>query len=273
MDSRPEMLSADPSAAVLESRVSYVQEGAPRQRRNWTRPSLVLLVSLLRRIIRDGTLTITAPDHRSFSVGRGGPSVAIRITDWAVVRRLALNPNLAAGEAYMDGTLLVENGTIYDLLALFLANMGWGRGDCLTVAQATIRRLGRRAAQYNPVPVARSNVAHHYDLSDTLYERFLDADRQYSCAYYASPYDTLEQAQAQKKRHIAAKLLLRPGHRVLDIGSGWGGLALHLAQAEAVDVTGITLSAEQHRYAQRGATEAGMADRVRFLLQDYRHVS
>jgi cyclopropane-fatty-acyl-phospholipid synthase len=118
--------------------------------------------------------------------------------------------------------------------------------------------------------VARANVAHHYDLSDTLYELFLDADRQYSCAYFASPADTLERAQEQKKRHLAAKLLLQPGQRVLDIGSGWGGLGLYLADIADVDVTGLTLSAEQDGYAQRRASDSGLSDRVRFLLKDYR---
>jgi cyclopropane-fatty-acyl-phospholipid synthase len=125
--------------------------------------------------------------------------------------------------------------------------------------------------QYNPVGVARARVAHHYDLPDTLYGLFLDADRQYSCAYYRSPDDTLERAQEQKKRHLAAKLLLRPGQRVLDIGSGWGGLALYLAGVCDLDVTGVTLSAEQHRYAQRRAELTGIDGRVRFLLRDYRH--
>jgi cyclopropane-fatty-acyl-phospholipid synthase len=121
------------------------------------------------------------------------------------------------------------------------------------------------------VSAARANVAHHYDLSDTLYDLFLDADRQYSCAYYMSFDDTLERAQEQKKRHLAAKLLLRSGHRVLDIGSGWGGLALYIAQAADVDVTGVTLSTEQHGYSNQRVDKAGLTDRVRFELKDYRH--
>ena len=233
---------------------------------------MLLLRSLLRRIIRRGSLTIVTPDGRSDDFGSGNPSVAIRITDWAVVRRLAINPDLAVGEAYMDGTLLVENGTIYDFLDLCLVNLGWSGGHWVRRARALARRLGRRFAQRNPVSVARANVAHHYDLSDALYELFLDADRQYSCAYFTSPDDTLERAQEQKKRHLAAKLLLRPGQRVLDIGSGWGGLGLHLAQAADVDVTGVTLSTEQHGYSNRRVDKARLTDRVRFLLKDYRHV-
>lgn len=249
-------------------------ETDPSPRRSMqTGASMLLLRSLLHRIIRNGTLTVVSPDGRSCDFGNGTPSVTIRIVDPTTVRRLFLNPDLALGEAYMDGALLVEDGTIYDLLDLCFANLGWGGGHWMQRARAIGRRLGRRLVQHNPVSVARANVAHHYDLSDTLYELFLDADRQYSCAYFTSPNDTLEHAQEQKKRHIAAKLLLRPGQRVLDIGSGWGGLALHLARAADVDVTGVTLSTEQHRYASRRADEAGLKDRVRFLLRDYRHVN
>src|SRR5207253_6072413 len=131
-------------------------------------------------------------------------------------------------------------------------------------------RLIRRLHQYNPVPRARRNVAHHYDLSDQLYELFLDRDRQYSCAYFRTPEDDLDTAQENKKRHIAAKLLLRPGQKVLDIGSGWGGLALYLAGECGAEVTGLTLSQEQLKVAQRRAAAAGLSDRVRFHLRDYR---
>ena len=170
----------------------------------------------------------------------------------------------------MDGALRVEGGTIYDLLNLCLANLGCGGGHWIQRAHALGRRVARRLMQHNSVAVARKNVAHHYDLSDALYELFLDADRQYSCGYFISSDDTLERAQEQKKRHIAAKLLLRSGQRVLDIGSGWGGLALYLARIADLDVTGVTLSTEQHAYAQRRASEIGADDRVRFLLKDYR---
>jgi cyclopropane-fatty-acyl-phospholipid synthase len=183
---------------------------------------------------------------------------------------LILNPDLAFGEAYMDGALVVEDGDIYDFLNLCFSNLGWSSGHGLRRLRTSVKRLVRRVSQHNPIPIARANVAHHYDLSDTLYELFLDADRQYSCAYFVSPDDTLECAQEQKKRHLAAKLLLRPGQRVLDIGSGWGGLGFYLGQVADVDVTGLTLSTEQHAYAQRRANEIGVGDRVRFLLKDYR---
>ena len=231
---------------------------------------MLLLRSLFRRIIRKGTLTVIAPDGRADHIGSGMPSVAIRIVDPAVILRLATNPDLALGEAYMDGGLVIEDGDIYDFLDLCFANLGWSSGHGLRRVRATVKRLVRRIAQHNPIPVARSNVAHHYDLSDTLYELFLDADRQYSCAYFVSPDDTLERAQEQKKRHLAAKLLLRTGQRILDIGSGWGGLAFYLASVADVDVTGVTLSTEQHAYAQRRTDAIGLGDQVRFLLKDYR---
>ena len=242
-----------------------------RQRRVLGSVQTRLLHALLRAIIHEGTLTVITPDGQRWDVGDGAPGVTVRITDPRAVRRLLLNPDLALGEAYMDGTLRVETGSIYDLLDLCLANLGEGRQHWIQRLQALGRRLTRRLAQHNPVPVARANVAHHYDLSDTLYELFLDADRQYSCAYFRSPDDSLERAQEQKRRHIAAKLLLRPGLRVLDIGSGWGGLAFDLARNADADVTGVTLSAEQHRYASQRAAEAGLASRVRFRLRDYRH--
>lgn len=230
-----------------------------------------LLRTLLQRILHNGTLTLIDPDGSAHQLGSGNPAVRIRISDWSTVRRLSFNPDLALGEAYMDGTLVVENAGIYDVLDLFLGNLGWDSGHWVQRLRGAARRLVRRFAQHNPVSVARANVAHHYDLSDALYELFLDSDRQYSCAYYLSPDETLEAAQERKKRLLAAKLLLRPGQRVLDIGSGWGGLALHLATQADVDVTGVTLSTEQHRYATDRIVKAGLADRVRFLLKDYRH--
>lgn len=243
------------------------------QRRPWPSASMFLLLNLLRQVIRKGSLTIIGPGGEIYRIGNGLPSVTIRITNRAAVWRLFLNPDLAIGEAYMDGSLLVENGHIYDFLELCLSNLGWYYGHWLRRARAVLRQFGRRVSQYNPLAKARANVAHHYDLSDSLYGLFLDPDRQYSCAYYTSPDDSLERAQEQKKRHLAAKLLLRPELKILDIGSGWGGLALYLARTAHVAVTGITLSTEQHTYAQRRVVAAGFSDRVRFLLKDYREVT
>ena len=248
---------------------------AVRTRPQWhqkirTDVGMSLLQGLLRQIIRKGTLTVIGPNGRSYHAGSGGPSVTARIADSAAIPPLLLNPDLAVGEAYMDGALVIEEGDIYDFLSLCFSNLGWNSGHWLRRARMFVKRLCRHIDQHNPVARARANVAHHYDLSDTLYELFLDTDRQYSCAYFMSPDDTLERAQEQKKRHIAAKLLLRPGHRVLDIGSGWGGLALYLSRVAHADVTGLTLSTEQHAYAQRRANTLGVANQVRFLLKDYR---
>lgn len=230
-----------------------------------------LLCCLLTQIIRQSSLHLQLPSGRVRSFGSGEPKVAVRVTTGATVWRLLRNPELAVGEAYMDGTLLVENGGIYGLLELAMANLKWSRGRDMMRLNAALRLMRRRLMQHNPVAKAQANVAQHYDLSDRLHDLFLDAGRQYSCAYYASPTDTLEQAQTQKLRHIAAKLLLRPGQRVLDIGSGWGGLALHLAKTAGVRVTGLTLSTEQHGYAVKWAEAAGLQDRASHYLRDYRH--
>ena len=231
----------------------------------------MILAGLLDRIIRVGELTV----HRSngetavFKGSNPGPAIAVRVHDRATELRLFLNPKVALGEAFMDGRLTVENGDIYDFLELCQINGGPGN-HWLQRLRRRARRFGRRIAQRNPIGKAQRNVAHHYDLSGTLYDMFLDNDRQYSCAYYMSDNDTLEQAQDRKKRHIGAKLLLQPGYKVLDIGSGWGGLSLYLAQTCDADVTGVTLSAEQHKVSQERAAKAGLSDRVRFRLQDYR---
>ena len=257
-----------PASAVATRRLDDSSVGRAR-----ATAGMLLLQGLVRKIIRKGTLTIIGPDDRSCRAGSGTPSVTIRIVDPAVIPRMVLHYDLAVGEAYMDGALTVEEGDIYEFLDLCLANLRSGGRHWLRSARTIVRRLAWRFAQHNPIGVARRNVAHHYDLSDTLYDLFLDADRQYSCAYYTAPDDTLENAQEQKKRHLAAKLLLKPGQRVLDIGSGWGGLALYLAEIAGVDVTGVTLSTEQCGYAQRRAHELGLDECVRFLLKDYRHES
>ena len=233
----------------------------------------MMLDGLLRRLIKNGELTVyrSSGETAVFKGAKPGPGIAIRVHDSATERRLFLNPNLALGEAFMDGRVTVENGDIYDFLELCLINIGSGQGDhWLLLLLSRARRMRRRFAQYNPISKAQKNVAHHYDLSDTLYDLFLESDRQYSCAYYMSENDTLEQAQDRKKRHLAAKLLLQPSHKVLDIGSGWGGLSLYLARETGADVTGVTLSKEQHKVSQERADHDGVADHVRFRLQDYR---
>jgi len=199
-----------------------------------------------------------------------GPALTLRVHDRRTMWRLCINPDLALGEAFMEGTLTVENGTIRDVIGLIFDNMADGSPLPQDALARPIRPVMRRIQQYNPIGRAQRNVSHHYDLSRRLYELFLDADEQYSCAYFSNPGMTLEEAQDAKKKHIAAKLLLKPGMRILDIGSGWGGLALTLAETAGVDVTGLTLSREQLAVASERAKARGVSDRVRFYLRDYR---
>ena len=232
----------------------------------------MLLAHLLRHIIRRGRLTVIDAAGRSYSFGElPGPVSTIRLHSKALERRMFFNPRMAVGEAYMDGTLTLEQGDIYDFLSLVMGNIQTApRSAALSPLYLGLDRWARWLQQHNPVGRAQENVAHHYDLSATLYDLFLDADRQYSCAYFEHPTDDLETAQANKKRHIASKLLLKPGQKVLDIGSGWGGLGLYLAREAGVDVTGLTLSVEQHKIASERAVTAGIEDRVRFEIRDYR---
>ncbi|HEV8026687.1 MAG TPA: cyclopropane-fatty-acyl-phospholipid synthase family protein [Stellaceae bacterium] len=234
----------------------------------------MLLSHLLHHVVRRGSLRVidAGGAMHTFS-GDPGPQITIRLHTRALEWQLFLHPRLKLGEAFMNGTLTVEDASIYDFLDLMASNMAVAPANILTPLYNGFGRAFRVFQQYNPLHRARRNVAHHYDLSDTLYELFLDADRQYSCAYFAAPDQTIEQAQANKKRHIAAKLLLAPGQHVLDIGCGWGGLALYLAKECGVSVTGLTLSTEQLRVAERRAAAAGLSDRVRFELRDYRETN
>lgn len=227
----------------------------------------------LNRLIRKGQLTVIGPDGTSRTVGTKGtgPAVTIRLTDPKLPGRLLLNGGFHLGQGYMDGGLVVENGHIRDFLELLAANTGMEAATGLKAIPHKLELLASYLRQVNPLGRSRANVAHHYDLSDALYSRFLDEDRQYSCAYFETPDASLEQAQTAKKRHIAAKLLLQPGMKVLDIGCGWGGMALYLAKTTGADVTGITLSVEQHKVAAERAAAAGLSDKVRFVLRDYRH--
>ena len=233
----------------------------------------MLVARALRKLLKTGSLTLIDADSHRHEIRGAAPGrhAAIRLTDKALHRRLLLSPYVAVGEAYMDGTLRVEEGTLEDFLEILMINEDTASGEQLVFrANDWVGRRLRWLQQHNPVGKARENVAHHYDLSDTLYDLFLDRDRQYSCAYFTAGDETLEEAQDNKKRHLAAKLLLEPGQKVLDIGSGWGGLALYLARIANVDVTGVTLSVEQHKVATERARAAGLADRVRFHLRDYR---
>ena len=234
----------------------------------------MLIAHMLRRIMRSGTLRIIdAEGGVHVYGGPPGRAITIRFHDRKLDRELTLNPRRKLGEAYMDGRLTVEDATLYDFLDLVAGNLADAPRSLFSPILNGWGTAFRVFQQYNPVKRAQANVHHHYDLSKTLYDLFLDSDRQYSCAYFTGPDQTIEEAQAQKKRHIAAKLLLRPGQRVLDIGCGWGGLALYLAKECDVDVLGITLSTEQLELARHRAASAGLAERVKFELIDYRDVA
>ncbi|BAV66483.1 MULTISPECIES: SAM-dependent methyltransferase [Sphingomonadaceae] len=239
---------------------------------------MALIDRFLATRVKRGQLSVTHADGRVQTFGTPDPmmpDIAIRFSDSAVAARIVRNPALGAAEAYMDGRLLIDRGDIRGLINLLKGNSPWEEGDRLRPL-APIRLLEQfvhRIDRINMKRRSKRNVAHHYDLSDRLYDLFLDADRQYSCAYFTDPANTLEQAQADKKAHIAAKLLLKRGMRVLDIGCGWGGMALYLHRATGAEVLGITLSEEQLKFARRRADEAGVSDKVRFELLDYRAVT
>ena len=234
-----------------------------------------VLDAITRQFIRFGRLTVRWPDGRTtvYTGPEGsGPEASFALRDNAAIRRMVLNPTLAVGELYMDGGLVPDERGIYNVLDLLMFNLeSSSQGHPIARIRSVLGLLKRRFDQYNPATRARRNVAHHYDLNGRLYSLFLDRDRQYSCAYFPRGDETLEQAQIAKKRHIAAKLCLdRPDLTVLDIGSGWGGMALTLARDYGARVTGITLSTEQLGEAQARAAAEGLADRVTFELLDYR---
>jgi len=233
----------------------------------------VLLHRFLGGIVKVGDLKMVGPAGQVCRVGDGtGAPVAIRVSsEWAAARIL-LRPDLYLGECYMSGELVVEDGTVYDLLAVLVGNIEKGEWPAVIRMAYGLRRYFRWLSQYNPIPRARRNVAHHYDLSGELYDLFLDRDRQYSCAYFESAEESLEDAQLAKKRHLAAKLRIEPGMRVLDIGSGWGGLGLYLAEVCRAEVVGVTLSEEQHALSIGRAKQRGVLGRVDFRLMDYREV-
>lgn len=240
---------------------------------------MALIDLFLARRVKRGQLTVIHADGKRATHGAPDPAfpdVTIRFTDKGAANYIVRNPAMGAAEAYMDARMVVEQGDIRDLVNLLTANDPWEAG-----ANALVPSRGRRMLQavthrvdrVNMARRSKKNVAHHYDLSDRLYDLFLDADRQYSCAYFTDPTNTLEQAQTDKKAHIAAKLALKPGMRVLDIGCGWGGMALYLHQKTGAEVVGVTLSEEQIKVARRRAEEAGVADKVTFELIDYREVT
>jgi cyclopropane-fatty-acyl-phospholipid synthase len=229
-----------------------------------------MLHPMLSRFVRLGRLTVTEAGRPAQTYGDGtGPEVAVRIgPGWG--RRIALNPDMALGEAYMEGGLVMEAGSLWDLCELIGRN--FVDGPPPGPMKRALNGVRRTLQQWNDRRASRRNVAHHYDLSHELYRRFLDQDLQYSCAYFARPDMTLEEAQLAKKVHIASKLMIEPGMKVLDIGCGWGGMGLELAGRYGADVTGVTLSQEQLAIANQRAKAANLDQRARFSLTDYRDV-
>jgi cyclopropane-fatty-acyl-phospholipid synthase len=257
MDSAGIVLAGRPSGLAARSRYRAMHR---------------VLDLLLRKIVRAGNLELIDWQGVLHRYGDGaGPSVVARIADKSLEYRLLLDPHLALGEGYMSGRLSMEHGRIYDLLALLASNAQRRPLPTWTAGFDAARFLFRRIVQFNPCERARRNVAHHYDIDSAIYDLFLDRDLQYSCAYFAGDMG-LDAAQLAKKRHLAAKLALAPGQRVLDIGSGWGGLGIYLAKAAGANVTGVTLSTEQLKISNERASREGLQHTVRFQHKDYREL-
>ena len=235
---------------------------------------MALIEKLVGKVISKGRLTLVMPDGAKLEFGPGGgKSLTVRLTDRRTAFTIARNPRLGLGEAYMDSRLIIEEGGILDLMELATGANRWEDGGAgrkaLSKGKNPLKKLWRAR---NEARRARKNVAHHYDIGNDLYRLFLDDDLQYSCAYFTDPDNSLEQAQSDKKAHIAAKLALEPGQHILDIGCGWGGTALYLNRVAGVRVTGVTLSEQQLKVARERAAAAGVADQVKFELIDYRQV-
>jgi cyclopropane-fatty-acyl-phospholipid synthase len=228
--------------------------------------------SLLKHGLKTGRIHLIDHRGRKASYGSGEPEVTLRLNDAWIGWEIGLNPWLKVGESYMDGRLTIEQGTLYDLIDIGMANTNELSGAWTQALSTGLNRILRWWHQTNPIGRARENVAHHYDLSRKLFSLFLDESMQYSCAYWPKLNITLGEAQQAKMRHIASKLLLEPGQLVLDIGCGWGALGIYLAKTAGVKVIGVTLSKEQLEIAQQRAKDAGLEGQVEFRLQDYREV-
>ena len=228
----------------------------------------------LNYLVKSGDLTVIDADGKTHRYGVAGqkPKSVVKLHDATLHKRLFFYPELYLGEAYMDGTLTLEEGSLEDFLTILATNFAASKPTIFEKIAEKLSPVTQRILQYNPVGIAQKNVAPHYNISDEIYDLMLDKDRHYSCAYFTDPNNSLEQAQQDKLRHIAAKLQLKPGMRVLDIGSGWGGMAMFLAREYNVDVTGVTLSSEQAGKAIQRVKEAGLENKVRFLLKDYREL-
>ncbi|MBT4940960.1 MAG: class I SAM-dependent methyltransferase, partial [Rhodospirillaceae bacterium] len=238
---------------------------------------MYVLQPILSHMIKFGSLKVVNADGKIYrfngeSSELAPSEVCVRFHDKQYARWLALSPSMALGKGYMEGRVSVENGTIYDFIQLLALNVEQDDYHWLHRLFDQIDALRKRFQQFNPARKSRHNVAHHYDLSGELYELFLDRDRQYSCAYFEQPENDLDTAQTDKKNHIAAKLLLQGDHRVLDIGSGWGGMGLYIARHFGAKVDGITLSEEQLKESNQLAKSENLDNKAKFYLRDYRNL-
>lgn len=228
---------------------------------------------LFDRFLRHGNLHFIDHSGRVWRFGDGaGDKIVCRTSDFITEVKIGLDPSLAIGEAYMDGRLTIEQGTVYDFICLLLKNAGNSRPNLAMRCLEGVRRLLRRVQQINSIRSASKNARHHYDIDGRLYELFLDSDRQYSCGYFTREAASLEEAQLAKKRHLAAKLAIADGQKILDIGSGWGGLGIYFAKLANVTVNGVTLSPEQLNFSRQRVDQEGLGGAVHFELEDYRRL-
>ena len=232
------------------------------------------LVSFLNNLFKKGGFVLIDANSKKYIIGSPDKSkpLTLKLLNKDLHYKLLINPDLYFGEAYMDGSLVIENGSISEFLELAFQNIGRGEINSFGYILKKIKGTFRYLTNFNFVKRSKENVAHHYDISDDLYEIFLDSKRQYSCGYFKNDDDTLETAQQNKINHIVKKLNIKSNQKVLDIGCGWGHLAIEIAKQSKCEVTGITLSENQHRYANAKAKEYNLENQVQFKLCDYRNL-
>ena len=233
------------------------------------------LVSFLNSLFKHDGFELIDSNSKKYVIGKPSREkpISLKLLDPKLMQKLLLYPDLYFGEAYMDGSLVIENGNITEFLDLAFKNIGRGNINSYGAVIKKLRGTYRYLTSFNKIAKSKENVAHHYDISEKLYDLFLDENRQYSCAYFKNENDTLEQAQNNKIHHIIKKLNIRPNQKVLDIGSGWGTLALAIAKETQASVTGITLSENQFEYSKNKAKEMNLSNKVDFKLIDYRQLN
>ena len=233
------------------------------------------LVNFLNKLVKKNGFILIDADNRKYSIGipKKDNPITLKLLDKKLHHKLLLHPDLHFGEAYTDGSIIIENGTLTEFLEIVLENVGRGEVNIFSQSFNKLRGIYRTLTNFNLAGKSKKNVAHHYDISEKLYDLFLDNKRQYSCAYFKNDSDSLEEAQNNKIDHIIKKLNLKPNQRVLDIGSGWGTLAIDIAQKTQCEVVGITLSENQLEYSNKKAKELNLQNQVQFKLMDYRKLN